>query len=254
MPRDHVVNIMKEGTKKNFGIVLIDRGKLEYYDVLSKKVYVFNFSTNLVNDLEIIDRKGLETQMFLFINYYKIHPVPLIIVLSVEVCFELPIVETDEAKFENIVNKFLFTLPFEESLHKIYRQTKDHLLIAVNRELIDTFKYIYTKMGFMVEAVVSSSIIGIDVKTIDNATAEFILAKANQIKEQSLITVEIETGGKKTEEKKVMGVRRVFLLLAFFLMLLSILLFLLYQQTLGVKNSKSDLTTFYVHSSVKMRG
>src|SRR3989344_1265115 len=115
---------MKESTKKYSGLILIDRVKLEYYDVAEKKIYVFNFNDKLVMDLEVCNRNELETQMYLFINYYKIHPVPLIILLSSDVCFELPIVETDESKFENIVNKFLFSLPFEESLHKIYKQAK----------------------------------------------------------------------------------------------------------------------------------
>ena len=181
-------------------------------------------------DLEVCNRNELETQMYLFVNYYKIHSVPLIILLSSDVCFELPIVETDESKFENIVNKFLFSLPFEESLHKIYKQAKDHLLVAVNRDLIDIFKYIFNKMGFRLEAVVPSSVIGINVKTIDNAAAEFILAKSNQIKEQSLIAVEVESGEKTRNEKKVMGVKRVFLLVGIFMVLLFILLLLLYQQ------------------------
>ncbi|OGG03580.1 hypothetical protein A2W14_03315 [Candidatus Gottesmanbacteria bacterium RBG_16_37_8] len=227
---------MKSNEKK-MGIVLLDMDGLDYFDLSQKKVFPFNFSLKLISDLEIINRNELETQMFLFINYYKIQPVPLIILLTADVCFELPITESNETNFENIVNNFLVSIPFEETAHKIYKQPKGYLLVAANKDLIDIFKYIFTKMGFTMEAVVPSSIVGINVKTIDAAAAEFIMAKFNQLKDQSLISAEVRVREKKVEEKNIGGVKRVFLLISLFLILLSFLLYLLYLQSSSSKKT-----------------
>lgn len=224
---------MREAHKKNTGIVLIDREKLDFYDVGGEKIYVFNFSKKLIMDMEIIDRRELETQMYLFINYYKIHPVSLVMILSNDLCFSLQLDDSNETNFENEVNKFIFNLPFEEVIHKIYKQTKNHLLIAVNRDLIENFKAMFKKMGFTVQTIVPIAVTGININSIDKAAVEFILAKTNQLKDQSLIALEQEHKEKKTEVKKVKEANRIYILLGIFTLLLLFLLFLLYKQALG---------------------
>ena len=124
----------------------------------------------------------------------------------------------------------------------------------MNKDLIETFKYIFIKQGFAIEAVVPSSIIGIDVKTIDLPSVDFITAKLNQIKGQSMIIPEARIKVQKQEEKKVFGINRVFILLSVFLVLMIILLFVLYQQSVSNKKPakyNSYLTLIYDHNIVK---
>jgi len=57
--------MMGNESNKNFGIILIDRSRMEYFDMNVKKQMVFNFSPNLVRDLEVINRIDLEKQIIL---------------------------------------------------------------------------------------------------------------------------------------------------------------------------------------------
>src|SRR3989344_3913772 len=117
----------------NTGLIFIDRIHLEYFDAGHGKVLNFNFPQGLIKDMEIINSHDLEIQLILFINFYKLNPAPLLIILSADICFEVEINEPNYSNFENITNAFLYHLPFEETVHKIYKQTKGFRLIAVNK-------------------------------------------------------------------------------------------------------------------------
>lgn len=237
--------------ENNLGIILFSRNRLEFFDLEQKKVFPFNLGGELFRDLEIINKNELETQFSLFINFYKIRPVPLLIILANDICFELEISDTVDTEIEKKINNFLYYLPFEESLHKIYKLTKGFHLAAINKEIIEVFKLILSKLGFYIEALVPSSIVGINAKTIDAPTADFILAKLKEIKNQTMISPETRHPEKKVEQKKVMGINRVFILLSFFLVLLLFLLFMLYQQSIANKTTANHLTSKYDFSSVK---
>src|SRR3989344_7829364 len=116
----------------NLGIILINRNGLEIFDSNQKKIFPYKFLEKQIADLEIINKNELETQLSLFINFYKIHPAPLMIILAKDICFDLNLPDTNETNFENKVNNFLYYLPFEESVHKIYKQIKGYYLVAVN--------------------------------------------------------------------------------------------------------------------------
>ena len=230
---------MADNTNK-LAIVLLTRNRLEIFDLSQKKVFPFNLPPAIFRDLEIINKNELETQMSLFINFYKIKPVPIVILLANDVCFELEIPETQESAIESKINNFLYYLPFEEPIHKIYKLNRGFYLSAVNREMIDVFKLIFKKLGFYTEAIVPSSIAGINVKTIDAPSADFIMAKLNVIKNQTLVSPEPLYQEKKVEEKKVLGVNRVFILLSVFLVLLIALLLVLYQQSVANRKISSN--------------
>ena len=219
---------------KNLGIIFINRNYLEYFDSNKSKVFSFNFPSSIVKDLEILNNHDLETQLILFINFYKLNPSPLLLILASDICFETEINEINETNFETIAGDFVNHLPFEESVHKLYKQPKGYRLVAVNKEIIDNLKFIFTKMGFSIEGAVPASVVGINIKTIDAPSANYIFAKINLIKSMSIIQAEVKTPINNAEPKKVLGVKRVFLLLSFFLVLLMIMLFLLYKQSTGI--------------------
>lgn len=211
------------------GILFIDRNHLEYFDIFKTKSLNFNFPNNLISDMEILNSHDLEIQLILFINFYKLNPSPLLIILSNEICFEIEINEPNESNFENITNNFLNHLPFEEAVHKMYKQIKGFRLVAINKEIIENFKYIFTKMGFSIEAVVPASVVGINIKTIDIPSANYIFAKMGQIKSLTIVQAESTPAEKNSEPNKVLGVKRIFLLLSVFLSLLLILLYMFYK-------------------------
>jgi len=241
-------------TINNLCIVLLTRSRLEIYDLNQKKVFPFNIPASLFRDMEIINKNELETQLSLFINFYKVKPMPVLIILANDIYFDTEIANIDESALESIINNFLYYLPFEESIHKIYKQTKGYYLFAVNKGIVETLKYIFTKIGFNIEGIVPSGITGIDIKTIDAASADYITAKIREIKNQSIIVVPSRSKEKNVPEKKVLGINRVFMLLAVFLVLLVTLLFLLYKQSIPVKKSANLLTSKIDFSRVELRG
>ena len=216
----------------NSGILFIDRNHLEYFDFSKPKPLTFNFPPSIIKDMEVLNRHDLETQLILFLNFYKLNPLPLIVVLSTDICFETEINDTVEANFEIKNNSFLELIPFEENIHKIYKLAKGYKLCAVNKELIDTFKTILIKMGFSLATVIPASVSGINIKSIDAPSASYLFAKINQLKIMSIIQAENFSNEKQVEPKKVLGIKRIFLLLSLFLLLLLTLLYLLYQQTM----------------------
>lgn len=220
--------------KKNWGIIFMDRERLEYFDPIQKKSLNFNFTPNLIRDFEVVNRNDLEVQLILFINYYKIQPGQLVIILSSELCFEKDIMEANESQFEMIVNNFLFSLPFEETIHKTYKLARGYKIVAVNKDLLETIKFIFTKIGFKTLAIVPTSIVGISVKNLDIASADYLTAKWDFIKDHTMMVMQEITPGNKTEEKKVFGINRVLIFLIIFIFLLLMLLLMLYQQV-GVK-------------------
>lgn len=215
--------------ENKLSLLLLSRNKLEIINADLKKVYPFNFPTNLIRDMEILNSHDLEIQLILFINFYKLNPTPLLIILSNEICFEMEINEPNDSNFEMITNTFLNHLPFEEAVHKMYKQIKGFRLVAINKEIIENFKYIFTKMGFSIEAVVPASVVGINIKTIDIPSANYIFAKISQIKSLTIVQAESTPAEKNSEPKKVLGVKRIFLLLSVFLSLLLILLYMFYK-------------------------
>jgi len=241
-------------TYKNLCIVLLTRSRLEIFDIIQKKVFPFNIPPAIFRDLEILNKNELEAQLSLFINFHKIRPGPLLIILASEIYYELEFADTNETAIESKINNFLFYLPFEEDIHKIYKQIKGFYLVAVNKDIVETMKYIFTRLGFYIEGIVPTGITGINVKTIDIPSADYLVAKLREIKNQSIVSVESRFKEKKVEEKRVLGINRVFLLLSVFAVLLIFLLLMLYQQTIANnkrKTGRSYLTRYFRHSSVE---
>lgn len=220
----------KDKLKNNFGIILLERDRLEYFDVSNKKVFVFKFTEKLVSDLEIVNRNDLEIQLILFINYHKIHPCHTITILSANVTSEKDIIEGNDSFIELNVNNFLYFLPFEEVIHKTYKMTKGYRVVAVNFEFFQSFKEIFTKMGFLQYAAIPASIAGINIKNLDEASVNYLMAKLDFIKEQTMVAPEKSPAEKQPEQKEVFGVKRILLLVGVFGLLLLVMLFMLYQQ------------------------
>lgn len=220
----------KDKSKKNFGLILLDRDKLEFYDVANKKGYVFNFTQKLVSDLEIVNRNDLEIQLILFINYHKIHPCHYITILTQNVTSEKEIIDGNDSFIELNVNNFLYFLPFEEVIHKTYKMTKGYRVVAVNYEFFQSIKEIFSKMGFLSFAAIPASIAGVNIRVLDEATVNYLMAKLDFLKNETMVAPEKSPSEQKPEEKQVFGVKRILLLVAVFGSLILVMLFMLYQQ------------------------
>ena len=219
---------------KNLAVVFFDRDKLVYFNTVNNQIAVYNYPDKLIRFMEIINSKELEMQLKLFINYHKLPPAKLIFILSPQITFEKNFSEEKEVLQQNIIEDVLYHLPFENNVHKIYKLEKGFLISATNNDLLQVFIETFKKSGFKVFAVVPASITGINLTSLDAPSVDFLLAKIDFLKEQTMIAGLAEEAYKPKEpEKKVMGLNRVYLLLGVFILLLSFMLFMLYRQSTG---------------------
>lgn len=221
---------MNKDKKPSLSIILLERDRLEFFSPSIPDILIFEFKKDLVNDLELLNQSGLELQLKAFINQYKIPQSELAIILSDSICFEKDNSDTDDTKQAAIVQNFLDIVPFENSGHKIFKLKKGYRIVAANKNLYRAINDALGNMGFTVIGVVPSSILGITIQNLDEASARFIAEKANLIKQQTMIAPEQEIIKGPTEEKKVFGVRRIIMLVAIFAVLISIMIYLLNNQ------------------------
>jgi len=219
---------------QNLAVVFLDRDKLVYFNSVNNQIAVYNYPDKLVRFMEIVNSKELEMQLKLFINYHKLPPARLIFILSPQITFEKNFSEEKEDLQKNIIEDFLYHLPFENNVHKIYKLEKGFLLSAANIDFLQVFMEIFKNCGFTVFTVIPSSVTGMNLTTLDAPSVGFLLAKTDYLKEQTMIAGLAEEAHKPKEpEKKVMGLNRVYLLLGVFVLLFSFLLFMLYRQSAG---------------------
>ncbi|KKS98180.1 MAG: hypothetical protein UV73_C0003G0122 [Candidatus Gottesmanbacteria bacterium GW2011_GWA2_43_14] len=220
--------------KPNTAIILLDRNKLDYFSPENNQIYTYQFPENMVRYAEIVNDKELAMQINLFINYHKLPSARIIYILSQQITLEKNMAEDKTDNQQTMVDEFLYHLPFESNIHKIYKLEKGYLISAVNSTFLKSFTENFTKAGFHTMTVVPASVTGININYLDSPTVGFLLAKTDFLKEQSMTGErEDETHKPKKEPDKVMGLNRIYLLVTVFILLLSFLLFMLYRQSAG---------------------
>src|SRR3989338_10190445 len=189
---------------KNLAVVFFDRDKLVYFNTVNNQIAVYNYPDKLIRFMEIINSKELEMQLKLFINYHKLPPAKIIIILSPQITFEKNFSEEKDTLQQNLIEDFLYHLPFENNVHKIYKLEKGFLLSATNNDFLQVFIETFKNCGFTVFAVIPSSVTGINLTTLDAPSVGFILAKIDYLKEQTMIaSLEEVAHQAKEPEKKV---------------------------------------------------
>src|SRR3989304_4816637 len=132
---------------QNLAVVFLDRDKLVYFNSVNNQIAVYNYPDKLIRFMEIINSKELEMQLKLFINYHKLPPAKLIFILSPQITFEKNFSEEKEVLQQNIIEDFLYHLPFENNVHKIYKLEKGFLISATNNDLLQVFIETFKKPG-----------------------------------------------------------------------------------------------------------
>lgn len=236
---------MKESAKSSNSIILLDSNKIEYYSSAIDDIVTLEFPSEIVRDLEVLKKSDLEMKIVWFINQNKIHPSSLIMVLTESVCFEQDLPELPFDKQEAAFQNFLEYIPFENTNHKVYKLQKGYKIVAVNKELCQSVKDSFIKMGFAITAIVPTSIMGMNIKSLDAAAGKYILEKSDYAKQYTLLTPEQPTPANMAKETKVFGVRRIIMLLIIFTFLLTALLLLLYKQS--TENSKYRKSANFIY-------
>jgi hypothetical protein len=151
----------------NNGILVYDGDGIERLDI----------PTNIVRDLEIIDKSSFDGAVDAFIKTRKLPPANLWIILSDKVSFSKDIPKAEVSKMEEEAKNFLDAIPFDEVISKKFNSQGGGVrVIATNSEVIDALEEIFARNGFVLEGVVPSAIFtGFTGKPLDEDFAKFAL-------------------------------------------------------------------------------
>lgn len=141
-------------------ILYLTRDHLYLYE--GGAVLSLEFPSNLVKDLDVIDRDGFYNLVTSFIVNNKIVAAQIFFVLSEAVCFskDFPITApvTPVATIEAAVKEFIDAIPFSSVVSKIYKSPVMTRVVGSNQDLIDTIFSAFENKGFGISALVPSSV------------------------------------------------------------------------------------------------
>lgn len=161
---------------KNHPIILfIDRfGFSVYQDVLAN-IPKFNFTPDLVSNLDVVSKEQFTNIIATFIQINKIVPSSLAVILSDDIIYirdiENPVQKTtliqdlkldvsDDKGHEDDVQNFLENIPFEEVLAKVIKTGNVNRIVAVNKDLVMAIINVFVGKGSTIEAITPSFMYG----------------------------------------------------------------------------------------------
>lgn len=219
---------------KNHPIILfIERNGFSLFQDTLPNIPKFNFTPDLVANLDVVNKEQFVNLLATFIQINKIVPSSLAVILSDNVIYvkdltnpvEKPIpsqglsVEPNADKeHKDEIQNFLENIPFEEILAKVIKTGEGGRIVAVNKDLVMTIADAFVNKGSIIEAIIPSFLYGPNVNFTlglaqDNVSA--ILEGSEIVRVGNLLTdqqkmnsqqsLETET---KEKEKKPQNLRQ----------------------------------------------
>lgn len=139
-------------------LLLLEKESFYYYD--GGKIYKFDFTKDIVNDLDIVNEELLVKSIFKFIDDQKLRPVKFLFILAESALFVSDYKEKDQTKIELEFSNFNNLVPYNRVLSKKYQLTDGVRMIATNIDLIEIISEAFTQKGFTRDEVVPAMIFG----------------------------------------------------------------------------------------------
>ncbi|OGH17863.1 MAG: hypothetical protein A3C22_03305 [Candidatus Levybacteria bacterium RIFCSPHIGHO2_02_FULL_37_10] len=144
---------------KNHPIILfIDRKGFSLFQDTLSSFPRFNFTPDIIRNLDVINEGQLTVFIAAFIQINKIIPSSLGIILSDTVTYTKNLDNTFESQ-ENTQN-FLENIPFEEVIAKVVRTDQQVRAVAVNKNLVMAIANAFIGKGCVLEAIIPSFLYG----------------------------------------------------------------------------------------------
>ncbi len=246
-------------------ILFIDRSGFSIFQDTQPNIPRFNFTPDLVANLDVINKEQFSNLIATFIQINKIVPSSLGIILSDNIVYFKDLISLQKQTSPNQplsnpapdIQNFLEDVPFEEILAKVIKTDQLNRIVAVNKDLVMTIADVFVNKGSTIDAVIPSFLYGPAVNFTLGLTQDnirIILAGSEILKIGNLLTDQekasspqsLESEKKNPQsggEKKPQNLRQ-YILVGVFVTLLVILavvyLNLGASQTLPVKKIKSS--------------
>jgi hypothetical protein len=151
-------------------ILFIDRFGFSVYQDTLTSIPKFNFTQDLVSNLDVVNKEKLAELIATFIQINKIVPSSLAVILSDDIIYikdlAVPVQKptpgqpgtkinlSEDKDHEEDVRNFLEDVPFEVVLAKVIKAVNINRIVAVNRDLIMGIVDTFIGKGSTLEAVV----------------------------------------------------------------------------------------------------
>lgn len=184
---------------KNHPIILfIDRSGFSVYQDTLVNIPKFNFTPDLINNLDVVNKERFISLIATFIQINKIVPSVLAVILSDSVIYTKDLavstqkpIPDQSSEHKGEIQNFLENVPFEEVLAKVIKAGSADRITAVNRDLVMTIMNTFTSKGSVVEAVAPGFIFGQGANFMSGLTLDnvrIILENAETLKLGNLLT------------------------------------------------------------------
>jgi hypothetical protein len=156
-------------------ILFIDRFGFNLYQDTLTNIPKFNFTQDIVANLDVVNKEQLSSLITTFIEINKMVPSSLAVILSDNVIYvrdlEAPVQKpipgqppkidpNVDKEQEDKVQNFLENIPFEEVLAKVIKTANVDRVVAVNKDLVMTIINAFINKGSVVDAIVPGFMYG----------------------------------------------------------------------------------------------
>ncbi|OGK10514.1 hypothetical protein A2767_04595 [Candidatus Roizmanbacteria bacterium RIFCSPHIGHO2_01_FULL_35_10] len=228
---------------KNKAIIFIHKDKFEYYDESQSKIFQFVFQPTVFQDLELVDREELYTQLKTFISANKLTPAEILFVISGSVIFEKIFTITQASDKDTEIQKFLESIPFEHVSYKVVGTDKNFKVMAINKELYTSLQFCFESQGFRSLGIIPQAVLGGNYSTatmLNTDIIKYILTNFDTVQKQTFIQEEVKEPAPETTQQqnfndpvnlaKPINKFRLPALISVFVLLMGVLSFVVYKQ------------------------
>lgn len=219
---------MSEKIIKQNGVIWIDKTGFSVY--LENKPFIrLNFTPDLFNNLEIMNKVKLENSILTFIKQANLTNLTFVLILAPDILFEKdwPIIQTEIQKKEE--TDFIDSIPFENTINQSWIKDNKKKLVATNQDYIYFLRDIFSKENGQLIGAYPYSLFGANVR---NESVKEIWKSLNSLKQNNLIdTSSPQTSAVNpiniTESKKTTKSSSLPLLIGVFTVLIGLLVFMM---------------------------
>ncbi len=215
-------------SEKQVIVCYIDNNKALIYQSAIGSILQINFPPDVISDQELVNRGKFEQIIESFLEANKLEKGIIIFIYPPGITIEKDFPDELTGNKNEEIQKFIDMVPFEEVLSKIYKLNRKTKVVAINQEIYESMKNIFSNKKFLVLGVIPSTVLQETVEELSkNIDLAFIANKIYSLKQYSIVN-EGELSNQNAKEKSGLKKQNIrgYVLIIIFVILLFILIIL----------------------------
>jgi hypothetical protein len=140
-------------SEKQLGIFYLEKGQASFFSPTLLAGLSIKIPVNVVNDMEIIDKETLLLLVKNLLTSSRVVCGQILIILSADFTFEGGFAQESLEERAEKLKTFQELVPFENVETRVIRQEKKWRVIVINKDFVDGFKEIFSKLSISVLGV-----------------------------------------------------------------------------------------------------